>query len=294
MKSYFEQEILESLLKIELPMKYRVIGHRKGTHKSSVSGKNIDFKEHREYVQGDDVTKIDWKLFGRTEKLYIKEFEEDVSCNVFVVIDKSASMNYTSGSKNKLEYAKYLFAAIFTVFNRQGDNIGLGIFDEDFKLVFPPSKSGQSIYEINALLNDISPKGKTEVKKVPELIKKSFGRKINIVYVISDFIFNIEIIKNFIKGIDVFSNEVFLLHLTDPVEINFDFKGEYLFKDFETDKELILNANDMSDYYKNFYTKHVESIKTVAKKYNCRYFSLNTKLSYTENFMKILSHYNGS
>jgi uncharacterized protein (DUF58 family) len=289
--AYFEQDVLESLLKVDFPLNYRVKGHRKGTHKSSVSGQNIDFKEHREYVQGDDISKIDWKLYGRTEKFYIKEQEEEASCNVYVIIDKSASMNYTSGNKNKLEYAKYLFAAIYTVFTRQGDGVGLGLFDTDFKEVVPVSRSGLNISRINVMLNEIDATGKTGLQDLPVSIKKSSKKDINIIYLLSDFIVNFENITYFIKDINKFANEIFLLHLTDPLEIDFNFKGEYLFKDYESNKELILDASEISHYYNDFFNKHIEKIYNISNKYGCYYFRLDTKLPYTENFMKFVSFY---
>ncbi len=294
MKNYFEQDVLESLLKIELPMKYRVKGHRKGTHKSNISGKNVDFKEHREYVQGDDVSKIDWKLFGRTEKLYIKEYEEDVSCNVLVIIDKSASMKYTSGHMEKVEYAKFLFTTIFTVFTRQGDNVGLGFFDEKFKMVLPPSSQSTSIPRLNEILNGINAEGKTVTENINSTIQNSLKKKINMIYIISDFIVNSNAITAFISGVKSFSNDVYILQLSDPVEKSFDFKGEYLFKDYETGKEIILNSSDISDFYKSYYSKHIEEIRKISKKNNCQYFNLSTKYSYPENFMKFVSHYTRS
>lgn len=288
---YFEQNILETLLRLELPIKSKIISKRKGTHKSVSKGQNLEFKEHREYAKGDDITKIDWRLYGKTEKLYIKEFEEDASCNVLVIIDKSASMNFSFQNINKLEYAKYLFATIYAVFTRQGDNVGLCVFDDNLKVLLPFSGSASDIPNINNVLNNIKPGGNTDFKDFSKSIKDFYKNQINMVYVISDFISSENEIFKSIEQLSHISKEVFFLHLIDPCEEDFNFKGEYLFYDYESEEELLLNASTIAEYYKDYFLSHLSTLRKRVLSYNGNYYNVNISEPYTENFMKIVSHY---
>lgn len=289
--NYFEQNILENLLKIELPIKLKIASHIKGSHKSKISGKNIEFKQHREYVQGDDVSKVDWKLFARSEKLFIKENEEDASCNALVVIDKSASMNYSSLNISKLEYAKYLFAVIFTAFTSQGDNVALSVFDNDIKNIFPLSLTKKDINIVNKKLNNIKAKGKTSIDKITTNLYSNFNKKIHMVFLISDMIDNKENILNFLKSNYNINSEIFVIHLIDPIESNFSLKGEYIFTDYETDEELIVDADFIAENFKKYFKDHFNTIREISHKYGCYYFMINTSLPYIDNFMNILTHY---
>lgn len=292
LKTYFKQNNLEALIKVEMSFKRRFYNHYKGIHKSHATGKNIDFKEHRVYAQGDDINLLDWKLFARTEKLYIKQFEETVSCKILVILDKSASMAFSANTiSDKLEYGKYLFALMYSFFIKQGDSVSLSIFDEKIHSVFPFYRTGEHIPNIDTQLRKIEAKGITDFASFSSQSTKSAVEKPDIIFILSDMIASGESVLQFIKDIKTPQNEVIFFQLVESSEELFNFSGERIFYDNETGKEILLNTDNVKEMYLNYFHKHVDSIIKNAEKHGCLYYKFRVDIPYFENFMNFLKNY---
>src|SRR5210317_2492022 len=153
---YLDPKLLQKLGDLEMVAREVVEGLRVGQHRSPLKGFSTEFAHHRQYVPGDAIRNIDWRVYGRTDRYYTKLYEAETNFDCHILIDASASMNYASGKVSKLEYAKFLAASLAYLVLRQRDSVGLSIFDSDVRAYLPPRSAMGIILQIDRLLRDIN------------------------------------------------------------------------------------------------------------------------------------------
>ena len=235
---------------ISMKAKMVVEGYIIGQHRSPYHGFSVEFAEHRSYEPGDEIRHIDWKLYGKTNRLYVKRYEEETNLRAHLILDTSKSMAYTSGGVSKLEYGSYLLAALSYLMIRQQDAAGVVLFDEDIKTFIPP-KSIPS--HLNTLLNTLDIKAPGEDTRIEPVLHEMAERikKRGLVIIISDLFDDPENIMNGLKHFRHRKQEVILFHILDRNELEFDFNSRTKFVDMESGEELTTDPWHIKNEYKN-------------------------------------------
>ncbi len=235
---------------ISMRAKMVVEGYIIGQHRSPYHGFSVEFAEHRSYEPGDEVRHIDWKLYGKTNRLYVKRYEEETNLRAHLILDTSKSMDYASGKVSKLQYGSYLLAALSYLMISQQDAAGVVLFDESIRSFIPP-KSTPS--HLNTLLNvlDVEEPG-TDTKIEPVL--HEMAERINkrgLVIIISDLFDEPNSIMNGLKHFRHSKQEVILFHILDRNELEFDFNSRTKFVDMESGEEITTDPWHLKNDYKN-------------------------------------------
>ena len=260
---------------ISMRAKMVVEGYIIGQHRSPYHGFSVEFAEHRSYEPGDEVRHIDWKLYGKTNRLYVKRYEEETNLRAHLILDTSKSMDYASGKVSKLQYGSYLLAALSYLMISQQDAAGVVLFDESIRSFIPP-KSTPS--HLNTLLNvlDVEKPG-TDTKIEPVL--HEMAERINkrgLVIIISDLFDEPDSIMNGLKHFRHSKQEVILFHILDRNELEFDFNSRTKFVDMESGEEITTDPWHVKNDYKNLIKNLQDYYKIQCRLNRIDYVSLFT------------------
>ena len=232
---FLDPTVLGRIGNLELLARTVVDGFLTGLHRSPYLGFSVDFAEHRPYMPGDDIRRIDWRLFARTDRHYIKLFEADTNANFSVLLDLSASMSYGSHSLTKLDYARYLAACLSYFSSKQRDRVGLVTFDHEVVDYVPPSMK-----HLDTILHtlDRADAGRPGALAGPMLkITEMLGRK-GILVVISDFYEDPDDVLTALGPLRARGHDVIVFHVMDPYELEFPFEEASGFEDLETGEQI--------------------------------------------------------
>jgi len=245
--------VLTRIDNLELVARAVVDGFISGLHRSHMLGMSVDFAEHRAYMPGDDVRRIDWRVYARTDRLYIKEFEADTNANLHLVLDVSRSMDFASGAVSKLEYAKFLAASLAYLSVRQRDRIGLITFDNDIVEIVPTS-----IKHFNTVLHSLDrlkAGGVSAYKKPLEKIAQSLRRR-SLVVLISDLYEEPEQLLAAINQLRFRGNDLIVFHLLDPLELTLNLHDVSSVEDLESGAHMPIAAEQFRDSYQQLVKEH--------------------------------------
>lgn len=239
---------LTSLSKIGLRARTVVDGFITGTHRSHNRGWNVEFAEFREYVKGDDIRHIDWKVYGRTDRYYIKEFEEDTSMKTYLLLDQSRSMSFGSGEMTKLEYGALVASALSYLLIRQQDSVGLLTFDEDVVKFLPPQSSLMQLNRIWQQLEATEPGQKTAIPKILRNLAASLKRR-GLIILISDLLDDPEEILHGLGHFRLRKCEVIVFHILDRAELDFPYRGYLCFEELESERRMNIHSRAVRSAY---------------------------------------------
>lgn len=273
--SYLDPELLEQLGDLEVIAREVVEGLRVGSHRSPLKGFSTEFAHHRQYAPGDPMRTLDWRVFGRTDRYYTKLFEAETNFDCHLLIDASSSMTYRSGTVSKLEYAKFLSAALAYLVLKQRDSIGLSVFDAEVRAYLPPKSSRSIILEIDRLLRDIKPSPKTSLAKQLHDVAMMMRRR-SVVVVISDLLSDAE---DILAGLDHLRHDghnVIVFHTLDPYEIDFPFDGTWRFEGLEGEEPLTTQPQRIRDEYLAEFNKYRNALQDGCVGANIDYTLVNT------------------
>lgn len=254
---FLDPAVLARIGNLELVARTVVEGFISGLHHAPYLGLSIDFAEHRAYMPGDDIRRIDWRLFGRTDRFFIKQFEADTNTNFSVLLDVSRSMDYGSGEITKLEYAKILAACLTYFCNQQRDRVGLITFDNQIVDHVPPSAKHLDV--VLHTLDRMKPGGKGGLIEPMRRISEHFRRR-SIVALISDFYedpANVLEAMTFLVGR---GNDVIVFHILDPAEMDFPEGEPGNFEDVESGERMPVIPKDVRQEYRTLVEQHLAAI----------------------------------
>lgn len=286
---YLRPEMATTLGNFELVAKFVVEGFITGLHKSPYHGFSVEFAEHRPYLPGDPIRNIDWKLFARTDRHYIKQFEEETNLKAYILIDASKSMNYTSDPKRitKYRYATLLAASIAYMLQRQQDAVGLGIYDEDIRVFMPARLKASYLREILKALQTTAPSNKTRTQASLRLILERIKRR-GLVIVISDFLDIAEDVITSLKLIRHAGHEVIAFHVLDPVERTLSLKSsDATIYDLETNEFIKTQPYQLQASYQKAIDAYIETLRSELTAERIDYLLMDT----TTPFDKALTEY---
>jgi uncharacterized protein (DUF58 family) len=256
-------EVLAGLSNLELVARAVVEGFLTGLHRSPLFGFSQEFAEYRSYSEGDDPRFIDWNVYARTERTYIKRFIGETNTHLVVLLDASASMGFGSGSVTKLQYAKYLAATLTYLASKQHDAVGLIVFDDEVRAHRPPSTRAGQLQSIFHMIDDAKPGTGTDLK-VPFERFHEFRRGRGLVVVISDFYCDPEALLKGVQPLAYHGQDVALFQVLDPQELDPQMKESALLEDMETGETMEVSPLFMKARYKERIRGHIDALKKSA------------------------------
>jgi uncharacterized protein (DUF58 family) len=257
---FIDPDVLARIDNLELIARGVVDGFISGLHRSPMLGMSVDFAEHRAYMPGDDVRRIDWRLFARTDRLYVKEFEADSNTNLHLLLDVSASMDYGSGAVSKLDYARFLAASLAYLSRRQRDRIGLTTFDNDIVDVIPPS-----IRHFNTVLHALERLGAGSAGSYAEPLERiapNLGRR-SLVVLISDLYDSPQRLLRAVSQLRLRGNDLIVFHLLDPLELSLELGDAASVEDLESGVVLPIETERYRDDYRRLIEDHRAALERV-------------------------------
>jgi uncharacterized protein (DUF58 family) len=270
---FVDPRILARIGNLELMARNVVEGFINGLHRAPFFGASIDFAEHRGYVVGDDIRRVDWRLYARTDRYYVKQYEADTNTNLTVLLDISKSMSFASGEVSKLEYASFVGACLAYLAQRQRDRVGIITFDSDIVAHVPPSAK-----HFNVLLHTLDrAKAERPGHLVAPLTKMAehFKRR-GILVLLSDFYEEPDAILEAIKPLRFLGNDLVVFHVLDPAELEFKYDDASSFEDLESGEQIPVVPQSLAEEYRALIRAHVDALTTKFSEHRIDYTLLNT------------------
>ena len=262
MQRFLDPAVLAGISSLDLLAKTVVDGFVAGLHRSPEFGFSQEFAEYRAYTPGDDLRHVDWNLFARTERCYLKRYRGETNSQLVILLDASNSMQYTSGPPKKMDYARFIAASLFYLAIRnQHDAAGLIVFDDELREYVRPSTRQGQLARLFAGLEQAEPRARTDFAKPLRHFQELLHRR-GIVVVISDFYEEPETIVRAIEPLRFHGNDVVLFHILDPQEIRPVLNGPTILVDLETDREIEVIPEYTKTTYRTKMEAHIEQLRS--------------------------------
>lgn len=276
---YLKPEVIRRIERLDLRAKFVVEGFLSGLHGSPFHGFSVEFSEHREYEPGDPLKDLDWALYGRTDRYYLKKYEAETTMSVYVVVDASPSMDYASGDVSKFDYSVGLAAALSYLAIRQNDPVGLVTFNDRVRTCIPPRARRSHLMTVLSTLAKTRPEGRTRIgsslHEVAELVKHR-----SMVLVFSDFLEPMEDLLPALHHLAFRRHDIVLFHVLDPAELGLPFDDLSTFTDMENGERLIVDPAAARRRYLEEVGLHNETLKRRAMEARLDYVRLDTATPY--------------
>lgn len=273
--NFLDPKVLASLDSLELRARVAVEGFLSGLHKSPHRGFSVEFNDYRNYYPGDDMRHVDWKLYAKSDKFYIKQYEDETNVRCFILVDISASMDYSSGGITKLDYARTLAAALAYFINRQRDAVGLITFDDQIRDFIPAKCRQLHLIRILRVLANVESGTKTDtVKPLSDLA--SHLKKKSLVILISDMLDDEKRVINALQNLRSMGNDVITFQIMDNAELNFPFTEASEFIDLESNESYITSPAAIKKAYLDNINEFLEYCRKQCQSSGVDYCLINT------------------
>jgi uncharacterized protein (DUF58 family) len=272
---FLDPAVLATIGNLELLARTVVDGFLHGLHRSSRLGLSMEFAEHRPYMPGDDIRRVDWRLYGRTDRYYLKTYEAETNARVTILLDVSRSMTYRSGAVSKLDYGRFLAACLAWFSGRQRDRIGLVLFDGEVREWIPPST--RHLRMVLHAIDRLTPGGGGGVARPLAQVAERLGRR-GLVVIISDFYDEPDAIFEAVTPLRFRGHDVVLFHVLDPAEVDFSFAEPSSFEDLESGDQIPVVPDALAAQYRALIGAHIETLATRASAQQLDYMLLNTSM----------------
>lgn len=276
-KQLLDPATLAQLQGLELRAHRVVEGYVTGVHRSPYHGFSIEFSEHREYTPGDDLRYVDWKAFGRTDKVYLKQFEEETNLICYLLVDASESMSYQSSgaSMSKLEYARTVAASLACLILHQQDSVGLVTFDCEMRDLIRPSSNPSQLKQLTHLLQETEPRQTTDTGPVFHDLAERLKRR-GIIIILSDFLDNVESMLDGLRHFRYRQHEVIAMHILDPAEHDFPFQQPTLFRGLEDLPDVMTEPRALRQAYLKEFGTYLKKVAAGCRVQQADYVSMRT------------------
>jgi len=287
-RSFLDPKVLARLSAVPLFSRHAMQGNISGRHSSPHRGSSVEFAEYRKYVPGDDLRRLDWRAFGRTDRYYVKEFEADTNLRCCVVVDTSGSMAYASkGFTSKIEYARQIAAAMSYLAAQQGDAVGLACVAEKIVQNIPPRRSAAHLKVILDTLENAKPSGDTQLPAILDEIAETIRQRA-LVVIISDFFVDPTILKGCFEHLRFRKHDVAAFHLLDPLEMEFSFQRPVRFTDMEGGQPLFVEPTEIADRYHKALKTYLTDLQRIVLETAVDYHRVITSEAYEHPMMRFL------
>ena len=287
-EKYLRPEVIRQVARLDLRAKFIVEGFLSGLHASPFQGFSVEFSEHRKYVPGDDLKDLDWNVYAKTDKYYLKKFQAETNVTGYLAMDLSASMAYTYRQElTKFEYCICLAAALGYLMIHQQDPVGLITFDTAIRTSLPPRSRRTQLGAILSVLANLKPSGTTDVAGCLHQLA-SMVRGKGLIIVFSDLLTDPEPVLQSLHHLRHRGHEVILFHVLDEAEVHFPFEGLIEFTDVESPDRLTLDARGMRGDYLQAVTDFRETYRAECARANADYVAIDTSVSFDKALMEYL------
>ncbi len=275
MPAYLKPDVIARAEALGIKARTLVEGMRVGDHKSPYHGFSVEFVQHREYVPGDDIRHLDWKVYGRSDRYVIKQFEQETNFVGHILLDASRSMLYGDGDRNKLEYAKLLAATLAYVIVQQRDSAGLYVFDSAWRAQVPPGGRPGLVQEILRVLESAEPEEKTSIAPLLHELAEKVRRR-GLVFLISDCFDEVPPLLDGLRHLRFQGHEVVIFHVLHPDEIGFPFDGMVRFEGMELPERLLTRPRLIRPSYLRNLEAYLGQLRAGCEANRCDYMLMET------------------
>ena len=274
---YLDPRVLARLEGLQLRARRIVEGYVSGVHRSPYHGFSIEFAEHREYAPGDDLRYLDWKVFGRTDKFYLKQFEEDTNLVCSLLLDVSESMTYRGpdAAMSKLEYAQCAAAALAYLVLQQQDSVGLVTFDKEIRALVRPGSNPSHLKQLLHVMEETAAERKTATGPIFHDLAERFKKR-GIVVVLSDLFDDVDSMLAGLKHFHHRRHDVIVLHVLDPAELDFPFQQTTLFHGLEQFADVLAEPRALRKAYLREFEGFTRRVKQGCRAHQIDYVQMRT------------------
>lgn len=280
-RDFIDSGVLARLSRLAVLPRGPVIGNIAGQHKSPHRGSSVEFAEYRKYVQGDDIRHVDWRVYGRTDRFYMKEFEADTNMRCMLLVDCSRSMAFGEEGQTKFDYARRMAATLAHLLVRQGDSVGLMCFADGIVQEIPPRHKPSHLGHIFNALGNATPRGETDITKVLHEAAEKISRRAFVI-VFSDFFTPIPELLNCFKHIQFRKHDLAVFHLLHEEEVNFRFDRPTRFADMESSFSMITDPATVRELYIEELDRYLEEMRLGCAEFQVDYQRVLLSRSYEE------------
>ncbi|TLD40295.1 MAG: hypothetical protein JETT_3438 [Candidatus Jettenia ecosi] len=284
----FDPVTLSKIANLELRARIIVDGALSGIHKSHFKGSSIEFLEHKEYSPGDEIKHIDWRVHARSDKYYIKQFEEETNLKCYIFLDASGSMGYKSTGVSKSEYAATLAASLAYLLLKQSDLVGLISFSDKVLQYIPPRSRITHLHALVNVLTELKTAGKSNTGDVLKEFIEKIGRR-SLLIVISDFFDDIEKIVHQLKSFQFKKNDIILFHILDSYELTFPFETITFFESMEDERRILAEPKSMKEQYLSEINRFIEQFRQTCYENQIDYLLIDTSTPLDQALIKFLT-----
>lgn len=285
-RSFLDAQVLSRLSAMPICARRPMQGNVSGRHTSPHRGSSVEFAEYRKYVPGDDLRRLDWRAYGRSDRYYIKEFEADTNLRCCLILDTSGSMGFGSKGITKIEYARRLTGTIGYLASLQGDAVGISCVANGVVKNLPPRRSGAHLRFVLDVIEQAKPSGETRLADVLHELAETIRQRALII-IASDFFVEPEILRGCFEHLRFRHHDVAAFHLLDPLEIDFRFQRPMRFLDMEGGPAIFAEPNDIKDRYDKALSQYLAAMKQVVQSTSVDY----QRISIDENYEQALARF---
>jgi uncharacterized protein (DUF58 family) len=286
-RSFLDTGVLSRLANFPLFARRPMLGTVSGRHPSPHRGSSVEFAEYRKYVPGDDLRRLDWRAYGRSDRFFVKEFEADTNLRCCLVLDTSGSMEFGSLGVSKIEYARRLAGAISHIALEQGDAVGLACVSKGIVRNIPPRRNPAHLTAIYDVLEQVQPKGETQLAGVLHELAETIRQRALCV-ILSDLFIDPELLRECFQHMRFRKHDVAVFHLLDPRELSFDFRRPMRFLDMEGGPALFAEPNEIADRYHKALHGYLDLLREVILESAVDYHRVVTDEDYEQCLMRFL------
>jgi uncharacterized protein (DUF58 family) len=274
---FLDQGAIARLSRLLLNVRNPMLGSVTGQHRSATRGASVEFAEYRKYAPGDDIKHVDWRVFGRTDKFFIREFEADTNLRCYIVLDTSASMNFTSTPEGgtRFDYARRLAGTLAHLLVHQGDAVGLTCF-ADKAHDLPPRRTPSHLRALYQMLANTKPAGESNIVQTLHDFAERIRQRA-LVIIISDLFTEVAPLLEGLKHLHFFKHDVAVFHLLDRQEYDFDFTRPVRFVDMESGADLITDPAVVREAYGEALRDYLTALQ-----HGCRQFQVDYHFTYLD------------
>jgi uncharacterized protein (DUF58 family) len=274
-QKYLDPLTLAKVRSLELQARLIVEGYLSGMHKSPYHGFSVEFAQHREYVPGDDIKHVDWKVYGRTNRFYLKQYEEETNLVCWLLLDISESMQFRSGPVSKYDYACMVASALSYLILHQQDSVGLVTFDDQVRRLLRPSSQPSHLKQMVQVMNIGAAREKTQLAPIFHDLAERITRR-SIVIILSDLFDEVPDLLAGLKHLRHKRHEVVIFHILDGAELDFPFQEATLFRGLEQFPELLTDPRSLRQGYLDEIQSFILEVQRGCRGQNVDYVQLRT------------------
>ena len=286
-KKYMDPQTINKIENLSLRARLVVEGFIIGIHRSPYHGFSVEFSEHRPYGYGDEIKYIDWKLWGKTDRFYIKQFEEETNLICHLILDKSSSMDFASNNISKFDYSKSLAAALTYLMIKQQDAIGLTTFDEKVDVSITPKSKMSHLNLLLKTMHNAKPGGETNISLLLHTLAESIQKR-GLIILISDLLDDQEEIVKGLRHFRYKGHEVIIFHIIDPKEADLNYNENINFIDLESDNNIITDPRMIKEKYNKAFKDFCNYYDMQCSKNKIDYVPISTNDSLDKSLMQYL------